>query len=318
MQHFSRSDQRGCLTAIVIAALVGLGMALDHRLFSDGQLSTLDAVLQDSCTYTAYYPQTAHGDSYAPAEDNSHNGGGQSAAQQQELFSFDPNTADSIELVRLGFSPWQARSICNYRVKGGRFHRVEDMKRIYGMTPELYERICPYAHIAEQFRYYEDMGYGQAGAERRRGDDIAQNSTEGEHRTRQERLHEAGPIDLNTADTASLKLIPGIGDYRSQQIVSYRRALGGFVSVSQLAEIDGLPAGIEQYVCIGAEAVQRMNVNTATVRQMAAHPYLSYAQARAIEQYRRTNGRIRSLRQLQLLDEFSDFDFERLEPYVQY
>lgn len=293
-------------------------MALDHWLFSDGPLPTLDAVVQDSSTYAAYYPQTAQSDSYSPTADNGHNGGAQSAAQQHELFSFDPNTADSIELVRLGFSPWQARSICNYRAKGGRFHRVEDMKRIYGMTPELYERISPYAHIAERFRYYEDLGYGQAGAGGQRTDEMGQNSSEGEHRTRQERLREAVPIDLNTADTATLKLIPGIGDYRSQQIVSYRQALGGFVSVLQLAEIDGLPAGIEQYVNIGTEAVQSMNVNTATVRQMAAHPYLSYAQARAIEQYRRTNGRIRSLRELQLLDEFSDFDFERLEPYVQY
>ena len=32
-----------------------------------------------------------------------------------ELFAFDPNTADSTQLLRLGLQPWQGRSIYGYR-----------------------------------------------------------------------------------------------------------------------------------------------------------------------------------------------------------
>ena len=40
-----------------------------------------------------------------------------------ETFFFDPNTADSTMLLRLGLSPWQVRNIYKYRARGGRYHR---------------------------------------------------------------------------------------------------------------------------------------------------------------------------------------------------
>ena len=54
-------------------------------------------------------------------------------------------------------------------------------------------------------------------------------------------------MELNTADTATLKKIPGIGSYYARKIVAYREALGGFVSKSQVTEIDGLPPDIVQW-----------------------------------------------------------------------
>ena len=51
-----------------------------------------------------------------------------------ETFPFDPNTADSTSLLRLGLAPWQVRSIYRYRARHGRFHVPEDFKRVPGMT----------------------------------------------------------------------------------------------------------------------------------------------------------------------------------------
>ena len=43
-----------------------------------------------------------------------------------ELFAFDPNTADSTQLLRLGLSPWQVRNIYKYRAKGGIYRNRRD------------------------------------------------------------------------------------------------------------------------------------------------------------------------------------------------
>jgi DNA uptake protein ComE-like DNA-binding protein len=64
-----------------------------------------------------------------------------------ELFYFDPNTADSTQLLRLGLRPWQVRNIYKYRAKGGRYRQKEDFAMLYGLTLEQYRRLEPYIRI---------------------------------------------------------------------------------------------------------------------------------------------------------------------------
>ena len=64
-----------------------------------------------------------------------------------ESFRFDPNTADEDTFCRLGFSPKQARSIINYRQKGGRFRRKEDFAGSYVVSDSIYRRLEPYIDI---------------------------------------------------------------------------------------------------------------------------------------------------------------------------
>ena len=58
--------------------------------------------------------------------------------QQVESFVFDPNTADSIQLLRLGLRPWQVRNIYKYRSKGGIYRTKADFARLYGLTVKDY------------------------------------------------------------------------------------------------------------------------------------------------------------------------------------
>lgn len=68
-------------------------------------------------------------------------------ARRVESFPFDPNTVPAEDLVRLGFSPAQAQSICNYRSKGGRFRRKEDFARSYVVSDSIFRRLEPYISI---------------------------------------------------------------------------------------------------------------------------------------------------------------------------
>src|SRR5262249_42761178 len=51
---------------------------------------------------------------------------------------------------------------------------------------------------------------------------------------------EARPIDINTADTASLESVPGIGKSLSQRIVAFGEKNGAFQSVADLLKIPGI------------------------------------------------------------------------------
>ena len=59
----------------------------------------------------------------------------------------------------------------------------------------------------------------------------------------------SGPplISLNSADQAALETVPGIGPVTALAILSFRQRVGGFSSVDQLLEVDGIgPATLEQ------------------------------------------------------------------------
>lgn len=50
----------------------------------------------------------------------------------------------------------------------------------------------------------------------------------------------AGPINLNAATITDLDTLPGVGPVLAQRIVDYRDANGGFASVDELRQVDGI------------------------------------------------------------------------------
>ena len=55
-------------------------------------------------------------------------------------------------------------------------------------------------------------------------------------------------VELNEADTLTLKKIPGIGSTFARRIVRYRELLGGYYTVEQLAEVYGIDE--ERYIAL--------------------------------------------------------------------
>lgn len=231
-------------------------------------------------------------------------------------FVFDPNTADSTQLLRLGLQPWQVRCIYKYRAAGGVYRCKEDFARLYGLTKKQYEELAPYIRISSDYQPAADY-YGQGGYpyEASRAPGRAVDTTR--HYDYPHKLSAMEHVNLNLADTTMLKRVPGIGSYWARRIISYRDRLGGFVSQSQLLEIDGdFPQKALPYLKIALGNVRRMNVNTLTLGELKRHPYINYYQAKAIVDYRRLRGPIHSLRDLRLCKDFPPDEIKRLEPYV--
>jgi competence protein ComEA len=50
----------------------------------------------------------------------------------------------------------------------------------------------------------------------------------------------AGPVNLNTANVAQLESLPGVGPVMAQHIIDYRSKHGGFKSVAELRQVEGV------------------------------------------------------------------------------
>lgn len=132
------------------------------------------------------------------------------------------------------------------------------------------------------------------------------------------KIREGEHVVLNTADTTVLKTIPGIGPYFARKIVQYGVRLGGYVNIDQLDEIDDFPLESKQYLVIQDAQPRKLNINQLSLNELKRHPYINYYQARAIEDYRRLHGPIKSINDLRLSKDFPPEAIERLKPYVAY
>ena len=271
---------------------------------------------------------------------------GESLPEEQsvETFPFDPNTADSTTLLRLGLSPWQVRNIYRYRAKHGRYHTPEDFMRLRGLTNEQWERLKPYIRIDKKFQYVtpvtsrqplqppSNSPKGERTQAKRsieegrdttrihpsKDSDKESPSSPGEGLGRGLKLSPGQTIDINTADTTQLKLIPGIASKRAARIVAYRQSLGGFVSVEQAMEAIEMPDSVLRYMTVTPVELAKINVNRLSVQQMMKHPYLSFYQAKAIFEHRRNKGELHSIEELSRLDSFKPSDIDRLRPYIEF
>jgi len=99
-------------------------------------------------------------------------------------------------------------------------------------------------------------------------------------------------VELNSADSAALDALPGIGGYFANQILRYRRRLGAFTDVWQLVEIRGMDsarvARIAPRVRIDSSSVQWMDLRTVSEDVLASHPYVGKVAARGIVRLRET------------------------------
>lgn len=225
--------------------------------------------------------------------------------RRAELFPFDPNTADSTQLLRLGLKGWQVRSIYKYRARGGTYSRPADFARLYGLTAGQYKALEPYIRISKEYRPASEVI----------GTDYQDNYMRDTTRYPL-KLKPGEHVSLNTADTTTLKRVPGIGSHFAQAIMSRRERLGGFYSVEQLEEISGFPVQSMPYFVVERAPERRINVNEMSLSQLRRHPYIGFYRAKTIVDHRRLHGRIQSLDDLRLYKDFPPETIEKLKHYV--
>jgi competence protein ComEA len=238
---------------------------------------------------------------YQPSEKNYRN----KNAAKGELFYFDPNTASLSDWQRLGIRDKTIATIQNYLSKGGKFYKPEDIGKIWGLHADEVERLLPYVQIAARENSYAQSNYPQKTYEAKTYDKLK---------------YTPSIIDVNNADTAAFIALPGIGSKLAQRIINFRDKLGGFYKAEQVAETFGLPDSTYQKIkarlSFTNTAVKQFNINTATVDEMKTHPYIRYAIANAIVQYRTQHGNFAAVADIKKIMLVTDEVFEKVVPYL--
>jgi len=322
--HFSRSQRNATAVLIVFCLLFWVSL----RFFSSGNNSLIlegewievaeleNFVAQQEAAITFSKPKRTEGYTHSKSSDYRKSA---SPFNKGKLFAFDPNTITLEKLQELGLSERTAMNVINYREKGGRFRKPEDLKKLYSLKPEDAQRLIPFVQIPEAQFVHIQPNHDVNAIEK-----IKENATDlaaapASKPERKERLI-TEPIDINLADSFSLTLLPGIGAKRAGAICRYRDRLGGFATVDQIAETYGLPDSVFQqilpYITLGNGPANKLCLNKATEIQLKNHPYIGWQMAKIIVAYRNQHGNFNAVEDLAKIYAVKKDWLEKVKPFL--
>ncbi|MES2429868.1 MAG: helix-hairpin-helix domain-containing protein [Bacteroidota bacterium] len=262
------------------------------------EISMLQFKMNDSSKNFAYnnFDENNYQNYYQPSEKNYYSKG----PIKGELFYFDPNTLDEDGWKRLGVREKTIATIKNFTSKGGKFYKPEDISKIWGLHEDEVQRLIPYIQI---------------------------HNTSAEHNyEKKEYVPTVYPkytpsiVDVNESDTTAWIALPFIGSKLAKRIIEYREKLGVFNSIEQVGETWGLHDStfqkIKPRLALKNAAVNTMNINTATLEELKAHPYLRYAISNAIFQYRLQHGNFKAVADLKKIMIITDEIYNKAAPYL--
>lgn len=206
-------------------------------------------------------------------------------------FPFDPNRLEKKEWLKMGLREKLVNTILKYRDKGGRFYKKDDLKNIYGMKPEEFTILKPFIEIERDTAVFLYT-----------------------HK------HDSVIVEINSADTLDLQQLKGIGPSFASRIVKYREMLGGYCSKEQLLEVYGMDSSryymIKDNISVNPNSIKRIDINSATIKQLIKHPYIEYYTAKSIVKFRNKIGKYTNVSELKDSSVVYEELYGKIVPYL--
>ncbi|WP_445455402.1 ComEA family DNA-binding protein [Flavobacterium sp. HNIBRBA15423] len=197
--------------------------------------------------------------------------------------SFNPNFITDYKGYMLGMSVEEIDRLHQYRELGKFVNSPKEFQQITHVSDELLNKMEPlfkfpdWVNSKKSYKAFESF---------------SKKTTE-----------KIIPIDLNSATKEDLMKVYGIGDKISDIILKEREKFGTFVAVEQLEFVWGISPEVLQecklrFFVQPTQSVKKININTASTKELVKFPYFNYVFAKEIVTYRSMNGILSSIEDL--------------------
>jgi DNA uptake protein ComE-like DNA-binding protein len=201
-----------------------------------------------------------------------------------KMYPFNPNFITDYKGYKLGMSVTELDKLQAFRKENKYVNSAEEFQTVTGVSDSLLAVMAPYFKFPDWVKnksISKSAGFPNINSK---------------YFSKKEKVVVK---DINQATQEDLIKIYGIGDAISMRILKFRESLGGFVSMEQMKDVWGLsPEVIEKLDAnfkVGAlPDFKKVDVNNASVKELAQFPYFKYNLAREIVIYRSMNGDIKN------------------------
>lgn len=205
-----------------------------------------------------------------------------SLKEEKKIYPFNPNFITDYKGYTLGMSLAEIDRLHAYRKEGKYVNSPQEFQAITQISDSLLQVISPYFKFPDWVKNKkETAGYVYY------------------EKKPLVKKDKKALIDINQATQEDLIKIYGIGEGISLRILKFKESLGGFVSMEQLNDVWGLSPEVIQrlndnFKIANPPNVKKIDINTASLKEIAQFPYFKYPLAKEIVMYRSMNGDFKS------------------------
>ena len=199
---------------------------------------------------------------------------------------FEPFKIDTVGvnyLRLIGFSTRQAELLIEYRNRGKGIFSMNELRDCYAVSEEM----------ADSLQHFVILSVRDP--------------------------HE-GLVEINSADSATLRKVRGIGAKTVVAVMQYRKFLGGFYKKEQIAELKCVTAEnfakiSEQIYCDSCK-ISKIDINFAAASEMEYHPYMTRRAIKLITETRESKGGWSCIEEMMEDDIFTKEQAQAIAPYL--
>jgi len=129
-------------------------------------------------------------------------------------------------------------------------------------------------------------------------------------------------LELNRCDSSEIVVVPQFGSKRAQKLVEYRENLGGFYAFEQVKEIYILQnidvEFLKKYFTLDVSLIRKININSATYKELTTHPYIDAYLAKLIINHRERKGNFISMEEVQKVTNAYQELADKLRHYIDF
>lgn len=232
------------------------------------------------------------------------------------IFFFNPNKATIDDFLLLGIPENAANNIVKYRNAGGVFKKPDDLAKIHGLPDSVFLRLKVFIDIPQEVKKQSIVKQ-----QNNKSKSTNEDKTEVSKVDKPVKYAQPTKININTADSAQLVALRGIGAILAKRIITYRDNLGGFYSIEQLREVRNLPydtyINICEYIYVDTTKIKKLNINNFRYNQLSKHPYITIAQINSILENRKIRGKFNKPSELVKYNIMDSVAYKRIEPYIE-
>jgi DNA uptake protein ComE-like DNA-binding protein len=250
-----------------------------------------------------------------------------------EIRPFDPNKLSIAQWQAMGVKPYLAKKIVNAVSKKFVFRQKNDLAKIWGFPKEEYERLKDFIDLPDtvekkkydknKYASYDKNKYDNKNYKKYDNDNSNNNYTSNYEKKEYTKYvpKVIQKFDINTADTATLKQIRGIGEKTSVRIEKFRDAIGGFHSLEQVKEVYGLsPEAFEelQKYALITSPIKKININTADYETLKNHFFIKWKAASILLKYKKQHGNYKTIEDIKKSRAIKEEQLTKLIPYLEF
>lgn len=217
-----------------------------------------------------------------------------------KVYPFNPNYLTDYKAYQLGMSTIEIDRLLLFRKQGKFVNSAKDFQRITKVSDSLLNVISPY------FKFPDWVVKQQA--KKKAIEKVI------------ERIS-ISTTDLNLATVKDLQSINGVNKFLAERIVKYRDRIQGYTYAIQLFEVWNLDRPIAENILKTFQIktlpiIQKVNVNSASFKQVLSNPYIDYELCKKIFNFRDEVAELQSIEELKNIQGFPLDKYDRIVLYL--